>query len=118
MRSTNVSAALIGPGHAAIVTERDLTQALADEYPADTPVGRVAASLPLSVPGDTDILDAAAVMINHEIRHLIVELPEGTDGVVSIRDITAALLQAARPEPWLSSLRVKVEIPTPEAWLG
>jgi CBS domain-containing protein len=118
MRSKNVSAALVGPGHAAIVTERDLTRALAAEYPADTPVGRVATPLPQSVPGNTDILDAAALMINHEVRHLIVQLPEGSEGVVSIRDVMAVLLQAAKPEVWLSSLKVKVEIPNPEAWLG
>jgi signal-transduction protein with cAMP-binding, CBS, and nucleotidyltransferase domain len=109
MRSHNVSALLIGPGHVAIVTERDLTRALAAEYPADTPVGHVATPLPQSIPGTTDILDAAALMINQEVRHLIVELPDGSAGVLSIRDIMAVLLQAAKPELWLSSLRVKVE---------
>jgi signal-transduction protein with cAMP-binding, CBS, and nucleotidyltransferase domain len=118
MRSKNVSSVLIGPRHVAIVTERDLTRALAAEYPVDTPVGKVATPLPQTVPGNTEILDAAALMINLEVRHLIVELPDGSDGVVSIRDIMAVLLQAAKPELWLSSLRVKVEIPYPEAWLG
>jgi CBS domain-containing protein len=118
MRSNNVSSVLIGPAHVAIVTERDLTRALAAEYPPDTPVSEVATPLPRSVPGTTDILDAAALMINQEVRHLIVELPSGSDGAVSIRDIMAVLLQAAKPELWLSSLRVKVEIPYPEAWLG
>jgi signal-transduction protein with cAMP-binding, CBS, and nucleotidyltransferase domain len=111
MRAENVSSVLIGPGHMAIVTERDLTRALAAEYPADTPVGKVATPLPQSVSGNTDILDAAALMINHEVRHLIVERPDGSDAVVSIRGIMAVLLQAAKPELWLASLRVKVEIP-------
>jgi acetyl-CoA synthetase len=118
MRSNNVSSVLIGPGHVAIVTERDLTRALAADYPVDTPVSELATPLPQCVPGTTDILDAAALMINQEVRHLIVELPDGSDGVVSIRDIMAILLQAAKPELWLSSLKVKVEIPYPEAWLG
>jgi CBS domain-containing protein len=118
MGSQNVSALLVGPGHVAIVTERDLTRALAAQYPPDTPVGKVATPLPQPVPGTTDILDAAAFMINQEVRHLIVELPDGSDGVVSIRDIMAVLLQAAKPELWLSSLRIKVEIPGPEAWPG
>jgi CBS domain-containing protein len=118
MRSQNVSCVLVGPGRAAILTERDLTRALAAQYPADTPVGKVATPLPQSVPGQTDILDVAAVMINQEVRHLILDLPDGSDGVVSIRDIMAVLLQAAKPELWLSSLRVKIEMPYPEAWLG
>jgi CBS domain-containing protein len=118
MRSENVSAALVGPAHVAIVTERDLTRALAAEYPADTPVGRVATPLPQSVAASTDVLDAAALMINHEVRHLIVELPDGSEGVVSIRDIMTVLLQAAKPELWLASLRVKVEVANPETWLG
>jgi hypothetical protein len=91
---------------------------LAAQYPADTPVDKGATPLPQSVAGHTDILDVAPVMINQEVRHLIVELPDGSDGVVSIRDIMAVLLQAAKPELWMSSLRVKIEVPSPEAWLG
>ena len=82
MRSNDVSSVLIGPGHAAIVTERDITRALAAEYPVDTPVSELATPHPQCVPGTTDILDAAALMINQKVRHLIVELPDGSDGVV------------------------------------
>jgi CBS domain-containing protein len=63
MRSNNVSSVLVGPGRGAIVSERDLTRALAAEYPPDTPVGKVATPLPQSANGNTDILDAAALMI-------------------------------------------------------
>jgi signal-transduction protein with cAMP-binding, CBS, and nucleotidyltransferase domain len=117
MRSRNVSAALVGQGHSAIVTERDLTRALAAEYPPDTPVIRVATPLPLSVSAETDVLDAAALMLNQDVRHLIVELDDGSDGIVSVREIMAVLLQAARPDMWLASLRVRVETPS-ESWLG
>jgi signal-transduction protein with cAMP-binding, CBS, and nucleotidyltransferase domain len=117
LRSNNVSAALVGPDRTAIVTERDLTRALAAEYPADMPVVRVATPLPITVPADTDILEAAALMLNQDVRHLIVDLEDGSAGIVSMRDIMAVLLQAAKPDLWLSSLRLRVEIPS-ETWLG
>lgn len=115
MRSENTSALLVGPGHAAIVTERDLTRAMASELPAETPVAKVATPLPISVPAETDVLAAAATMLNEEVRHLIVELPGG-DAIISLRQIMAVLLQAAQPEMWLTRLRAHVEMP--ELWLG
>jgi hypothetical protein len=57
-------------------------------------------------------------MLNQEVRHLIVELPDASSGIVSLRCILAVLLQAAQPELWLSSLRIKVEIPSSETWLA
>ena len=70
--------------------------------------------LPRRHPSDTDILEAAALMLNHEVRHLIVELPDGSTGIVSLRAIMAVLLQAAQPDIWLSTLRVQVEVPFSE----
>lgn len=116
MRSRNTSALLVGPGHAAIVTERDLTRALALECPPDTQVSKVATPLPISMPADTDLLVAAATMLNEDVRHLIVELPSGGEGIVSLRQIMAVLLQAAQPDAWLDALRVRVEMP--ELWIG
>jgi CBS domain-containing protein len=116
MRSRACSALLVGRGPGAIVTERDLARALAAEYPADLPVGDIASPLPVRVPGTEDVLSAAAVMLNEEIRHLVVDLPDGGQGVVSLRQIMAVLLQAAQPEPWLAALRVRVDLP--EMWLG
>lgn len=106
MRSKNLSAVLVSPTHDAIVTERDLTRALANELPPDTPVSLVATPLPITVPAGTDVVDAAALMLNQEVRHLIVELPDGSTGIVSLRAIMAVLLQAAQPDIWLTSLRV------------
>lgn len=117
MRSENTSAVLVGPGHAAIVTERDLTRALAAEYPPDSRVSEVATPLPLAISSGTDIVEAAALMLNQEVRHLVVEMPDGSAGIVSLRQIMAVLMQAAQPQVWLSSLRVKVDTP-PELWLG
>lgn len=118
MRELNTSALLVGPAHSAILTERDLTRALAAEYPLDSPVAKIATPLPLTVHAGTDVLEAAARMLNQEVRHLIVELPDSSVGIVSLRQIMAVLLQAAQPDLWLSTLRVKVEFPSSEMWLG
>jgi CBS domain-containing protein len=118
MRAEDVSAVLVGPGHTAIATERDLTRALALECPPDTAVSDIATPLPISVPGQIEILEAAALMLNHEVRHLLVETPEGGWAIVSLRAVMAVLLQAAQPDLWLSSLRVKLEVGYPEMWVG
>jgi signal-transduction protein with cAMP-binding, CBS, and nucleotidyltransferase domain len=115
MRSEGTSALLVGPGHAAIVTERDLTRALALELPPETSVAKVATPLPISVPAETEVLTAAATMLNLEVRHLLVELPGG-DAIVSLRQVMAVLLQAAQPEVWLTRLRAHVQLP--EIWIG
>jgi CBS domain-containing protein len=118
MRSENTSAVLVGPGRGAILTERDLTRAVAAEYTLDSPVAEVATPLPVSVPAQTDILEAAALMLNHEVRHLVVEEEDDSLGIVSLRQIMAVLLQAAKPEIWLTSLRLRLEMPRSEMWLG
>jgi hypothetical protein len=35
------------------------------------------------------------MMLNQEVRHLIIELSDGPAGIVSLRQIMAVLLQAA-----------------------
>jgi acetyl-CoA synthetase len=117
MRTNDVSAVFVDSGKSAVVTERDLVRALAAEYPGDTPIIKVATPAPLAVPYDMDIVDAAALMLNQGVRHLVVEFPKGERSIVSMREIAAALLQAAKPDVWLSSLALKVEIPT-DLWLG
>ncbi len=118
MRAENVSAVLVGPGLTAVVTERDLARALATDCPPDTAVSKIATPFPISVPGQTEILEAAALMLNHEVRHLLVAMPDGSWAIVSLRAIMAVLLQAAQPDLWLSSLRVKLEVGYPDLWVG
>jgi signal-transduction protein with cAMP-binding, CBS, and nucleotidyltransferase domain len=117
MWTNGVSAVLVGFGHSSIVTEHDLAHAVASGCPPDIRIGEVATGSPVSVRSDTDIVEAAGLMLNENVRHLIVELHDGTEGIVSIREIMAALLQAANPDLWLSALTLKVEIPT-DAWFG
>lgn len=116
MRAANVSALVVGnqPG---VVTERDLLRALAAGTTLDEAVGRVATSDPVVVPATTTVVAAAGLMLNEHLRHLLVEQEDGTISVVSIRDVTALLLQAADPRLWLESLRYVLDSPS-ETWLG
>jgi signal-transduction protein with cAMP-binding, CBS, and nucleotidyltransferase domain len=115
MRQANVSSVLVG--HGAIATERDLTRALAAGLSTDEPIVTVASPHPVRVGALTPIVDAAALMLNDEIRHLIIEYPDGHEGVVSLRDIVAVLLQTTNPHVWVSSLRLAIDAPS-EMWLG
>jgi signal-transduction protein with cAMP-binding, CBS, and nucleotidyltransferase domain len=116
MRQNDVSSVLVGT-HGAIATERDLTRAIAAGLSTDESIGTVASVDPVRIGALIPLVDAAALMLNDEIRHLIVEFPDGHDGVVSLRDIVAVLVQTARPELWLTSLRIAVQPPT-DLWLG
>ncbi len=111
MRTEEVSALLVGHREG-IVTERDLTRALGAGCDPTDPVASVMSRHPLSVAAETSILAAAGLVLNEQVRHLIVELGDDQVGIVSIRDLLAALLQAVDPQIWLTSLRVAVEAPS------
>jgi signal-transduction protein with cAMP-binding, CBS, and nucleotidyltransferase domain len=114
MEQHGVSSVLVdGDG---IVTERDIARAMAHGAPATEVVEAIATWHPITVPATMPIVEAAAVMLNEHVRHLLVERG-GHTAVVSLRDVTALLLQAANPEPWLTSLRIAVPSPA-EIWLG
>jgi acetyl-CoA synthetase len=116
MREANVSSVLVGDG-AAMATERDLARALAAGMGPDEPITTVASAYPVRVPADTSVVDAAALMLNEEIRHLLIDGDDGTVSVLSLREVMAVLLQMASPHRWLATLRVAVSTP-PESWLG
>lgn len=116
MRSADVSSALVGDSHA-IVTERDLTDAWANGTSGDDPVSLVASHHPVVVGAGTEVVEAAAIMLNRGVRHLIVIGPGDQAGVVSLRAVMGVLLHAAKPELWLSTLAISFQAP-PELWLG
>jgi signal-transduction protein with cAMP-binding, CBS, and nucleotidyltransferase domain len=116
MRRHDVSSVLVG-SESAIATERDLTRALAAGLSSHESIGTVASRHTVRIGALIPLVDAAAVMLNDEIRHLIVEFPDGHEGVVSLRDIVAVLLQTASPGLWLTSLRLAIQTPA-EIWLG
>jgi CBS domain-containing protein len=115
LRSAGVSSLLVGD-RTAIVTERDLARALADGRDPSDPVATVATAHPVTVRATTSVMAAAAVMLNEEVRHLVVELDDGV-GIISMRDVLAVLLQCVDPHFWLRSLQLAIETPA-EIWLG
>jgi CBS domain-containing protein len=116
IREQSVSSALVAP-NGAIVTERDLARSVAANIDVSTPVAAIATSDPARVPSDLPVVEAAAAMLNEEIRHLVVLFPDGDVGVISLRDVVAVLLQTANPHLWLDALRVAIETPT-WTWLS
>ncbi|HEX6419471.1 MAG TPA: CBS domain-containing protein [Acidimicrobiales bacterium] len=118
MRAHDVSSLVVSePGEAiSVVTERDLTAAMADGLDAGTPVGEVAAPNPLSLPLVATVLDAAAVMLGTGVRHLVVTLERRAVGVVSMRDVLAAVVRHVRPELVLDTVE-QVVVDVPEHWL-
>ena len=119
MRAHNVSALVVGhPGDpVAIVTERDLTQALADRRPPGEPVVAIASSDPLTVAHDASVIEVATLMLNRSLRHLVVSRHHRVIGIVSIRDVLAALVSAVTPDTVFVRLQ-RITIDAPENWLG
>jgi CBS domain-containing protein len=120
MEHAGVSALLVDADVAGVgvgvVTERDIVRALAHGLDRDAPVTWAATWHPIVVEPGMTIVDAAATMLNEHLRHLLVDV-DGTWAIVSLREITAVLLQSASPHLWLTSLRLAVESPS-EIWLG
>lgn len=83
-------------GQLAVVTERDIVRGLADHgLDAGDWVTDVMTRDVVTVPADMSIADAAQVMIDAGIRHLVVEDQANSRiGVVSVRDILPPLVEA------------------------
>lgn len=119
MRAHDISALVVGaPGElVSIVTERDLTQALADAQPPEAAVEAIASPEPLTVSPDATVMDAATLMLRTGIRHLVVTKGRRAVGVVSMRDVLAALIQAVTPDAVFVMLE-RLRLDPPELWLG
>jgi CBS domain-containing protein len=86
---------VVGPaGPRAVLSERDIVAALAGGDDVDVERVRDHASVDLLVvEEDTSIVDATTTILSAEIRHLLVARHGVIRGVVSIRDLAAALLE-------------------------
>ena len=118
MRVRDLSSAVVGTPHArvSIVTERDITRAVAEGRAPDEPVGEIATADPLTVGRATEVLDAATIMLRAGLRHLVVTDDHKVVGVVSMRDVLAALVTSATAESVVIRLsRLSLE-PPPEVW--
>ena len=95
MRDAHVSALFIEDpdGRLAIVSERDIVYAIADDSPAWA-VDCMTRDL-ISVPASTTIADAAEMMLVADIRHIAVEREDGVMGIASIRDLLRPLIDGS-----------------------
>jgi CBS domain-containing protein len=85
-----------GGALAGIVSERDVvTHLAAGGDPAHLTAGEVMTSDLLTIAEDTSLLDAARMMQEGEVRHLPVLAGGHIVGMVSMRDVFAALLDSA-----------------------
>lgn len=76
---------------AGVLTERDVLAAVADgAAPEVTPVADYMSDDPVVAPPDLDLDQAAALMVDHGIRHLPVVREGAPVGMVSARDVLAA----------------------------
>jgi CBS domain-containing protein len=99
MRAEDVSALVVGePGRTvSVFTERDVTSAVADGADPATAIANLASARPVTVDGQTPVAVAAARMLEHGIRHLVVVEGDRAVGLVSMRDALAALLAGSGP---------------------
>lgn len=101
MAERNVGSAIVTmeDGRPAILTERDVLRAVASEVDLDgAAVEQHMTSEPTTASPSWDVLKAADAMIRGRFRHLIVLDESGSvAGVLSIRDLVAALLAELKP---------------------
>ena len=116
MRRAGVSALLVDDP-VGLITHRDLARGLVDGQGPTDRVEAVSTGPPITVPGATTVVAAAALMLNEHVRHLVVVLDPDDHRVVSMRDLLAVLLQTVDPNLWLTSLRVALDPPS-EIWVG
>jgi CBS domain-containing protein len=119
MRAHNISSVVVSePGEPlSILTERDLTRALAEDCEPGTPVATLASPHPVTVPPDATAMDAATLMLREDIRHLVVAQGDHAIGIVSIRDLLAVLVRTVTPDTVFVMLR-RLELEASENWLG
>jgi CBS domain-containing protein len=99
LEQANVSSALVDTDGMPrdFVTERDLARGLAKGRGPDDPVGTVATRGLVWATTTTTLGEAADMMVQHEIRHLVVLAADGEAvGVLSMRDVFPVLLRRAR----------------------
>jgi CBS domain-containing protein len=97
----SIGAVLVRGSHgpAGIVSERDVTAALAEGADPDRERARDRMTTDLAFIAATDTIVAAAnLMLANEIRHLAVTAASTTIGIVSMRDVLALFADEARPE--------------------
>jgi uncharacterized protein len=101
MFAAGASCALVGYDQA-IVTERDLARALTAGLGARAGVVSVAVTDFVTVDDDTSVVEAAGVMLDNDVRHLVVRNHRGdVTGLISLRDMLRVLVDTMDPAIWV-----------------
>jgi len=101
MFAAGASCALVGHDEA-IVTERDLTRALTAGLGARAGVASVAVTDFVTVDDDTSVVEAAGVMLDNDVRHLVVRNHRGdVTGLIALRDMLRVLVDTMDPAIWV-----------------
>jgi len=101
MRAANVSCALVGRDEA-IITERDLARALTAGLGPAAGVAAVCVSDFVAVDQDVTVIDAASMMLDYNVRHLVVRNDRGdVRGLLALRDLLRVLVDAMDPAIWV-----------------
>lgn len=118
MRSNDVSSVLVGDPHGdyRVLTERDLTEAVAHGLGPGSSVTKLPRTGPRTIDCDATVRDAAVLMMRFGVRHLVVVCAGDAVGVVSIRDALEALVRAGTPT--LAAAVHQALTTRPDCWLG
>jgi signal-transduction protein with cAMP-binding, CBS, and nucleotidyltransferase domain len=101
----------------AVVTERDLTRALAEGRSPDSAVKDIATPVALTLPASATVMDAATLMLCHDADHLVVTRDDHSLGVVSLHDLLARFDQTVTTDTVFIHLG-RSDCDRPELWLG
>lgn len=74
-----------------VVSERDVVKALASGMPLNTPLEKIATKRVITIEPDKSVVEAADLMAENKIRHLVVAERGRAVGVVSLRDLVRLL---------------------------
>jgi CBS domain-containing protein len=110
VRREDISSVLVDTDPASFLTERDLTRAVAEGIDPSEPVTRVCTTAPIWVAPAITVVNAAAMMVGFELRHLLVIAAGGQPiGVLSMRDAFEILLRNAEASGWLAGFSAAMD---------
>jgi acetyl-CoA synthetase len=74
-----------------VVSERDVVKALASGMPLNTPLEKIATKRVITIEPDKSVVEAADLMAENKIRHLVIVERSRVVGVISLRDLIRLL---------------------------
>jgi len=74
-----------------VVSERDVVKALASGTPLNTPLEKIATKRVITIEPEKSVVEAADLMAENKIRHLVIAERGRAVGVVSLRDLVRLL---------------------------